>query len=124
MNGSAPANLPNPDLTWETNLAHNVGVDFRFWDRFSGTLEYYHRTTEDMLLATPIPLTTGFSSMTKNVGSLLNQGFEAQLGVDIFNTNDFQWTFGVNFSMNKSKVIDIAGNEYLPLGNGIRAYEG
>lgn len=124
VNGSAPINLPNPDLTWETNLAHNVGVDFRFWDRFSGTLEYYHRTTEDMLLATPIPLTTGFGSMTKNVGSLLNQGFEAQLGVDIFNTNDFQWTFGVNFSLNKSKVIDIAGNEYLSLGNGIRAYEG
>lgn len=124
VNGSAPVNLPNPDLTWETNLAHNVGIDFRFWDRFSGSLEYYHRTTEDMLLATPIPLTTGFSSMTKNVGSLLNQGFEAQLDVDIFNTNEFQWTFGVNFSMNKSKVLDILDNEYLDLGSGIRAYEG
>lgn len=124
VNGSAPANLPNPDLTWETNLAHNVGVDFRFWDRFSASLEYYHRTTEDMLLATRIPLTTGFSSMTKNVGSLLNQGFEAQFDVDIFNRNDFQWTFGLNFSYNKSKVINIGDNEYLSLGSGIRAVQG
>ncbi len=124
VNGSAPINLPNPDLTWETNKAHNVGVDFRFWDRFSGSLEYYHRTTDDMLLATRIPLTTGFSSMTKNVGSLLNQGFEAQFDVDIFNRNDFQWTFGVNFSLNKSKVINIGDNEYLSLGSGIYAYQG
>ncbi len=124
VNGQAPINLPNPDLTWETNLSHNVGVDFRFWDRFSASLEYYHRTTEDMLLATRIPLTTGFGSMTKNVGSLLNQGFEAQFDVDIFNRNDFQWTVGLNFSMNRSKVIDIAENEYLDLGSGIRAYKG
>ena len=124
VNGSAPINLPNPDLTWETNLAHNVGVDFRFWDRFSGSLEYYHRTTEDMLLATRIPLTTGFSSMTKNVGSLLNQGVEAQFDVDIINNNDLQWTFGINFSFNKSKVINIGDNDYLSLGSGIRAVQG
>lgn len=124
LTGYAPTNLPNPDLTWETNKAHNVGVDFRFWDRFSATLEYYHRTTEDMLLATPIPLTTGFGSMTKNVGSLLNQGFEAQFNVDIFNTSEFQWTFGLNFAMNRSKVLDLAGNDYLGLGGSQRAVEG
>lgn len=124
INGSAPTNLPNPDLTWETNLAHNVGVDFRFWDRFSASLEYYHRTTEDMLMAVRIPLTTGFGSMTKNVGSLLNQGFEAQFDVDIFNRNDFQWTFGLNFSLNKSKVINIGDEEYMNLGGNLRAVVG
>ena len=77
--GLGPSQLPNPDLSWETNKAHNVGIDFRFWERFSGTFEYYHRTTEDMLLSTRIPYTTGFSSMMRNVGSIWNQGFEAQL---------------------------------------------
>lgn len=122
--GWAPGQLPNPDLTWETNLAHNVGIDFRFWDRLSGSLEYYHRTTEDMLMSSRIPLTTGFSSMTKNVGSLWNQGFEAQLDVDIINTNDLQWTFGVNLSMNRSKILDLDQNEYLSAGSGLRVVQG
>lgn len=124
VNGFAPTNLPNPELTWETNLAHNVGIDFRFWERFSGSLEYYHRTTEDMLMATRIPLTTGFGSMTKNVGSLWNQGFEAQFDVDIFNRNDFRWSVGLNFAMNRSKVLNIGDNEYLSLGGGLRAVLG
>ena len=62
--------------------------------------------------------------MTKNVGSLWNQGFEAQFDVDIFNTNDFQWTFGLNFSMNKSRVLNLDQNEYLSLGGGLRAVVG
>ncbi|MBQ8564647.1 MAG: TonB-dependent receptor [Bacteroidaceae bacterium] len=122
--GIYPSSLSNPDLTWETNLAHNVGIDFRFWDRFSGTLEYYHRTTEDMLYATRMPLTTGFSGITDNVGSMLNQGFEAQLNVDIFNRNDFQWTVGFNISMNRSKVLNLGEDPYIGYSNFTRAVVG
>ena len=121
--GQAPSSLPNPDLSWETNLAHNVGIDFRFWERFSGSFEYYHRTTEDMLLSTPIPTTTGFGSIMKNAGSLLNQGFEAQLEYAIFDRSDFQWTVGFNFSMNKSKVLDI-GEDRLYAGSSCYIVEG
>ncbi len=122
--GIAPAQLPNPDLSWETNKAHNVGLDFRFWERFSGSLEYYHRTTEDMLLATRIPYTSGFSSVMKNVGSILNQGFEAQLDFAIFDRSDLQWTVGLNVAMNKSKVLDLGDSDRLSAGNGLYIVEG
>lgn len=124
VNGQAPTSLPNPDLTWENNNAHNVGIDFRFWERFSGSLEYYHRTTDGMLLATRIPATTGFTSMAMNVGSIQNQGFEAQLDYAIFDRSDLQWTVGFNFSMNKSKVLDLGDSQRLSLGSGIYAVEG
>ena len=122
--GLGPAQLPNPDLSWETNKAHNVGIDFRFWERFSGTFEYYHRTTEDMLLSTRIPYTTGFSSMMRNVGSIWNQGFEAQLDFAIFDRSDLHWSIGLNFSMNKSHVIDLGSETRISAGNGLYIVEG
>lgn len=122
--GLGPAQLPNPDLSWETNKAHNVGIDFRFWERFSGTFEYYHRTTEDMLLSTRIPYTTGFSSMMRNVGSIWNQGFEAQLDFAIFDRSDLHWSIGLNFSMNKSHVIDLGSENRISAGNGLYIVEG
>ncbi len=124
LSGVAPAQLPNPDLTWETNKSHNVGVDFRFWERFSGSIEYYHRTTDDMLLSTRIPYTTGFGSMLTNAGSLWNQGVEAQLDYAIFDRNDLQWTVGLNMAWNKSHVIDLADSDYIDYGGGIRIVEG
>ena len=122
--GLGPAQLPNPDLSWETNKAHNVGIDFRFWERFSGTFEYYHRTTEDMLLSTRIPYTTGFSFMMRNVGSIWNQGFEAQLDFAIFDRSDLHWSIGLNFSMNKSHVVDLGSETRISAGNGLYIVEG
>ena len=122
LTGIGPSQLPNPDLSWETNKAHNVGIDFRFWERFSGSLEYYHRTTDDMLLAARVPYTTGFSSMMQNIGSIQNQGFEAQLDYAIFDRSDLQWTIGFNFSMNKSKVISLGESNRLLLSSSVPIY--
>lgn len=118
VNISVPGQLPNKDLTWELNKTHNVGIDFRIFDRLNVTVEWYTRKTEDMLLATAIPTTTGFSSIMKNAGSIRNNGVEVQLDATIFDTNDFQWTAGLNFAANRSKVLDLNGQEYL--GSSIR----
>ena len=46
--------MPNPDLTWETTLSHNVGLDFSFLkSRINGTVELYHNTTKDLLIQFP-----------------------------------------------------------------------
>ena len=114
ITGQLPSQLQNRKLTWETNKTHNIGVDFRLFDRLSGSIDWYTRRTEDMLIASPLPYTTGFSSQAQNVGQIRNSGIEVQLDADIFNTNDFKWTAGVNFAANRSKVLALApGQDFI-----------
>lgn len=114
ITGQLPSQLQNRKLTWETNKTHNIGVDFRLFDRLSGSIDWYTRRTEDMLIDSPLPYTTGFSSQAQNVGQIRNSGIEVQLDADIFNTNDFKWTAGVNFAANRSKVLELApGQDFI-----------
>lgn len=114
ITGQLPSQLQNRKLTWETNKTHNIGVDFRLFDRLSGSIDWYTRRTEDMLIASPLPYTTGFSSQAQNVGQIRNSGIEVQLDADIFNTNDFKWSAGVNFAANRSKVLALApGQDFI-----------
>ena len=114
ITGQLPSQLQNRKLTWETNKTHNIGVDFRLFDRLSGSIDWYTRRTEDMLIASPLPYTTGFSSQAQNVGKIRNSGIEIQLDADIFNTNDVRWNAGVNFAANRSKVLALApGQDFI-----------
>lgn len=114
ITGQLPSQLQNRKLTWETNKTHNIGVDFRLFDRLSGSIDWYTRRTEDMLIDSPLPYTTGFSSQAQNVGQIRNSGIEVQLDADIFNTNDFKWSAGVNFAANRSKVLELApGQDFI-----------
>ena len=114
ITGQLPSQLQNRKLTWETNKTHNIGVDFRLFDRLSGSIDWYTRRTEDMLIASPLHYTTGFSSQAQNVGQIRNSGIEVQLDADIFNTNDFKWSAGVNFAANRSKVLELApGQDFI-----------
>lgn len=119
VSGQLPSQLQNRKLTWETNKTHNIGVDFRLFDRLNGTIDWYTRRTEDMLIAAPLPYTTGFSSLNQNVGKIRNSGIEVQLDAEIINTNDLKWNAGVNFAANRSKVLELApGQDFI--GTSIR----
>lgn len=88
----------NPYLTWEKNKVFNAGIDFQLWKRLYGSVDYFHRTTTDLLWGVPLPASTGRSGRTENVGSIMNTGIEIDLGVDIIRTNNLKWTFTVNAS--------------------------
>lgn len=109
--GLLPAQPSNEDLTWETNKTWDLGVDFGFLGRIHGTIDVYSRTTEDMLLAVSVPQTTGFSSNSRNVGSLSNKGIEFQIDADIINNGDIYANVGFNISHNKSEILDLGGIE-------------
>ncbi len=112
--GYAPSRSANPELSWELNKTWNVGLDFGFFDdRLTGSVDVYNRITDDMLLATQVPYTTGFGSNTKNVGSIQNKGVELLLDGVLFRKGDFTWTAGFNIAFNRSLVLDLAGNEFL-----------
>ena len=111
LNGMAPDNLANPELTWEGNTAFNVGLDFALFGRLQGTVEWYHRLTTDMLLDVPLSRTTGFNSLQKNVGEMVNKGFEFSLSGDIISQGSFKWNAGGNISFNNTQITDMAGEE-------------
>lgn len=115
--GLRPSNLANPDLSWEKNGAWNVGLDFNLLKRFSGSVDVYSRKTTDMLLSRPISYTAGLSSQMRNVGSIRNSGVEFQFDATVVDTKDIQWNVGVNLAHNKSKILDLDGDEMIADGD-------
>ena len=116
--GLAPANVGDSALTWEKNTALNIGLDFAILkDRIDGTIEYYHRSTNDLLSPVPFSFTTGFSSQNMNVGSVLNEGIEFALNARPVVTHKFTWEVGFNISHNMNKVTALYEGKSIPNGS-------
>lgn len=110
-NGSAGINfaqLGNSQLGWERNVTKNFGVDFGFLNnRITGTVDYFIRTTKDLLLSKPLPQTSGFTSIAQNIGSLENRGVEIGLTSVNFANDKFKWTTNFNITFLKNKVLSL-----------------
>jgi TonB-linked SusC/RagA family outer membrane protein len=103
----APGNLL---LKWEVSTNVDVALEFQaFKRRLTGTFEYFHRSTSDLLLDVNLAPSSGKTSYPSNDGGLLNSGFEFQLGYDIIKTKKVKWNVGANASLLKNKVT------YLPI---------
>ena len=103
----APIQLANPDLKWETTQSFNVGVDMTVLNgRINGSLEYFINKTRDLLLALPVPTTTGFGTSLQNVGDTENRGFEFNLTSRNL-TGAFSWTSNLNLATLKNEVINL-----------------
>ena len=77
FSGAAPSVMPNSGLTWETTTQYNAGLDLSFLkNRITLNADVYLKITDDLLYNVPIPRTTGFSSVTQNIGSIENKGIE------------------------------------------------
>jgi TonB-linked SusC/RagA family outer membrane protein len=117
--------IGNPDLKWERNIQYNVGVDVGFWNRLDLNLDYYSRQTSDLLYNVPIPTTSGYSSMLKNIGEVKNVGLELTAHARIIDS-EFKWDVTTNVSSNKNEVVELYGDvEKINLGSstgGIARY--
>ncbi|MDW7691840.1 TonB-dependent receptor [Flammeovirgaceae bacterium SG7u.111] len=106
--------LSNPELRWEKSIEFNPGIDFGFLDnRFRFTIEYYNRTSDDLLIQQPIPSATGFTEAVVNLGKVENEGLEMEIFTTNINSGDFKWTTTGNLSNNKNTLLDFAGAEGL-----------
>lgn len=101
--------IANEDLSWETNYNFNIGVDFSLWNRLDVTLEYYTRTTKNLLMDYPISMTTGFDSYLYNIGEVKNKGVELDITSRNFTTEDFSWTTTFTLAHNKNKIVTLDG---------------
>lgn len=106
QSGIAPTQLPNPDLRWETTLQTGLGFDLGlFNDRISLIADVYYNRTTDLLLDRPLPTSSGFSSITSNIGEMENKGIEFVLNTKNLDGSGLQWSTSFNFSANRNKVI-------------------
>ena len=103
--GIVHSQLANPDLKWETTRQWNLGVEASLLNgRLTFEFDYYNKYTYDLLLSTPIPGKTGFSSTYSNVGAMSNKGVEFQITSKNISTKDFEWTTSFNISHNANKI--------------------
>lgn len=110
--GTSVSSMANNDLKWETTDELNAGVDFEFFhSRLSGSIDFYHSKTHDLIWNMSIPSVTGFSSVISNVGNIQNRGVEIMLIGKPVQTKDFDWTISAAFSANKNKVVSLLGRD-------------
>ena len=101
--------MPNPNLTWETTLSHNIGLDASFaGGRVSATFELYHNTTKDLLIQFPTA-GSGYDYQYQNIGSTRNRGFETSLNLVVVEKKNFGLTIGANLSLNENMVLSLGG---------------
>ena len=100
----------NEELTWESSRSFNVGADFELLGGYlNGSIEYFSRKTTDLLYSKDVPLSSGNPTgyYPVNVGSIGNNGFEASLYGDIFNTRKVQWSWNVNLSHYRNRITSL-----------------
>ncbi|WP_273565932.1 SusC/RagA family TonB-linked outer membrane protein [Maribacter halichondriae] len=96
----------NPALKPELLKEFEVGFESKFWkNRISLDFTYYDRRTDDLIVFEPLSPSTGFTLTQSNIGQISNKGYEADLGIDLFRSDDgFNWNSKVNFFANKEVV--------------------
>ena len=111
--------LANPNLTWETTITRNVGLDFGLFDeRISGSVELYWNTAKDLLIQHNITA-PGYTTMYENSAETENKGIDVSLNFNIVNKRDFTLSAYANINFNKSKVKSLSGGlESMPFQSG------
>ena len=109
FSGAVISTLESRELKWEKNENLNVGLDVRLFNNvLDFSIEYYRRYTRDMLLVSPMAVSTGFSGFNDNIGNMVNDGVEMALGVQIFNKKNFTWRVNVLGSTTNNEVINLS----------------
>lgn len=127
--GTAPLQLKNNDLKWESTTQFNLGLDAGFWnDRLAFELNYYRKYTRDALLLVGTAGSTGYESYITNYGEISNNGFELTVSGQPIVKEHFRWSTSLNVSQNRNQIVDIpsdipfAGRDLIRLQQGKSLY--
>lgn len=113
-----PNKMANQDLGWERTTQWNFGVDYSFLhSRLSGSIDYYQTKTDDLLMAMTIPSLTGYTSTMANVGKTSGWGVDIQLNAVPVKTRDFSWTSSFTWSLDRSKIDELANGRTEDVNN-------
>ena len=123
--------IGNTDLQWERAIMTDAGIEASVLkNRLTFIVDYYNKKSDKLLFAQPLSLTTGFSTITKNIGALENKGIEITINATPISTKNFTWDLSFNFTHNKNTVTQlpagqkqiINGVQYVAPGHDIYEY--
>lgn len=98
-------------LVWESNNSFDVGLEFGMFNKMFGTIEFYHRISDNLLFGVPLPVSSGIDEQDKNIGTLYNQGIEFSISYDLIDNNDFKWNINANATTMHNEFTKLPGDE-------------
>ncbi|MHB1191989.1 MAG: SusC/RagA family TonB-linked outer membrane protein [Longimicrobiales bacterium] len=111
--GSNPSQVANPILTWESQGSLNVGIDYAvLGNRVTGTLEWYKKSSTDLLLNVPVSYTTGFRNVLQNYGDMENSGVEFSVQAELMRAQDFDLSANFNVTTQSNEITKL-GDPYV-----------
>ena len=100
-------NIANPSLQWERSREINPGVDFGlFNNKITGSIDYYNRTSDQLLLNNPVSAASGFRNALVNIGEVVNSGWEVEFRTRNVSTPNFRWSTTILASMNENELTN------------------
>ena len=121
--GVIQTQLANPNLTWETDITANIGLDFGFFNgRITGSFDVFQRTAKDLLDFAQLPFNSSITSIAQNVGSTRSNGFDLSVTGLLVKTKAVNWSINANIS--RSFVYWIERNPNVALNPWVGAKDG
>jgi TonB-dependent starch-binding outer membrane protein SusC len=113
----------NPDLRWESTSSLNIGLDYGILqNRFQGSIEFFSKTTNDLLYTIQVPQPAPFPDILSNVGSMRNTGIEFDLTANLVQKKNFTWKAQLNFTTLSNEITKIQdGASFLVSARGVGA---
>lgn len=111
INGYSPSSPEIADLTWEKAYSWNWGVDVAFFNnRINLSVDYYRKTTKDLLYQVTVPGVSGYETMWSNVGEVFNEGVELEIRSVNIKNKKFSWNTNFSFAYNRNEVVSLGEN--------------
>lgn len=110
------------NLRWEELETYNVGLDFGFFDdRLNGSVDAYHRTTDDLLAFVPVPAGANLSDqLLTNVGETVSRGVEVGLDGQLIQNDKVNWNLNYNITFQDLEITKLSLGEnpnfFIPRG--------
>ncbi|MFK7813398.1 MAG: SusC/RagA family TonB-linked outer membrane protein [Maribacter sp.] len=117
VQGVSPLNIANPDLQWEASEELTVGLDYGFANnRISGSVDFYRRNSDQLLLNNPVSYLTGFNQGIVNLGEVQNKGWEFELRTKNVVSENFRWNSTLIGSTNQNELLSFgdSNNALIP----------
>jgi len=118
-NGVIANTIPNPNIRWESTYQFDAAIDFElFKNKLYGSIGYFQKTTNGMILNRQIIRETGGTNQFANMGDFLNKGWEIQIGSELIKRKDLSFKSDINITRYRSKVLKLNDGSYLNLKEG------
>jgi TonB-dependent starch-binding outer membrane protein SusC len=112
-NGIAFSQAGNDQLKWETSTKYDLGVDAQLYDgKYKFTFDYYMNNQDGLILNAPTPPSLGIpgNSISKNIGSMKNWGYEFSAEAFVIRNQNLTWSIDGNITLADNKVIALYNN--------------